>query len=378
MTSEVTRGSSECVRTLASPMARRLTIAVLVLAVVACTSIGPGTMSRDRIDYATSIGNSWKEQTLLNIVKLRYGDMPIFLEVAQVIAGYQLQGTLGTSFTAGNFNAAVIGPFTATGNATAAGTYTDRPTVIYQPLTGVDFLKRLMTPIPPTSVLFALQAGYSAERVMPITLDSINGINSASNRLSRPADPKFTRIVDLMREGQLAGAIQIRIERPKDGSESSVQIFGPSRDPELAAKGREIKSILGIKPDLRELKVNYGGYSGRDDEIDMKTRSMLEIMLEFAAVVQVPEADVVQGKATPGVVDTPSARTLSGSPLRVLVADTQPRDAFVAAQYDGRWFWIADTDIQSKYTFGVIMLLFSIADTGVRGSAPVVTIPANQ
>jgi len=239
-------------------------------------------------------------------------------------------------------------------------------------------LKRLMTPIPPTSVLFALQAGYSAERVMPITLDSINGINSASNRLSRPADPKFTRIVDLMREGQLAGAIQIRIERPKDGSESSVLIFGPSRDPELAAKGREIKSILGIKPDLRELKVNYGGYSGRDDEIDMKTRSMLEIMLEFAAVVQVPEADVVQGKATPGVVDTPSARTLSGSPLRVLVADTQPRDAFVAAQYDGRWFWIADTDIQSKYTFGVIMLLFSIADTGVRGSAPVVTIPANQ
>ena len=41
-------------------------------------------------------------------------------------------------------------------------------------------------------------------------------------------------------------------------------------------------------------------------------------------------------------------------------------------------FWIADTDIQSKYTFAVIMLLFSIADTGVKGSAPVVTIPANQ
>ena len=56
--------------------------------------------------------HSWKEQTLLNIVKLRYADMPIFLEVAQVIASYQLQGTLGTSFTAGNFNAALIGPFT--------------------------------------------------------------------------------------------------------------------------------------------------------------------------------------------------------------------------------------------------------------------------
>jgi len=52
------------------------------------------------------------------------------------------------------------------------------------------------------------------------------------------------------------------------------------------------------------------------------------------------------------------------------------RRAYVTAQYDGKWFWIADTDIQSKYTFGIIMLLFSIADTGVKGSAPVVTIPA--
>jgi hypothetical protein len=91
-------------------MPRRLAAAVLVSLVAGCSSVGPATVPHDRIDYGTSISNSWKEQTLLNIVKLRYADMPIFLEVAQVIAGYQLQGTLGTSFTAGNFNAAVIGP----------------------------------------------------------------------------------------------------------------------------------------------------------------------------------------------------------------------------------------------------------------------------
>jgi hypothetical protein len=113
-------------------------------------------------------------------------------EVAQVIAGYQLQSAIGGSFTVGNFNAALVGPFTASGSANAAGTYTDRPTVIYSPLTSVDFLKRLMTPIPPSSVLFILQSGYSAERIMPIMLDSINGINNESNRLRRPADPKFT------------------------------------------------------------------------------------------------------------------------------------------------------------------------------------------
>jgi len=343
--------------------------------VAACGSIGPATVPHDRIDYASAIGNSWKEQTLLNLVKLRYGDMPIFLEVAQVIAGYQLQSAVGGSFTAGNFNASIIGPLAAVGTANAAGTYTDRPTVIYSPLTGVDFLKRLMTPVPPSSVLFMLQSGYSADRIMSIMLDSINGINNGSNRLKRSADPKFARLVELMREGQLAGAIQIRIEPGKGGAESDVLIFGPSKDPELAARGRELKNILGIKPDLRELKVNYGGYSGKDNEIDMMTRSMLQIMLEFAAVIQVPASDVAQGKATPGPSDTVAA---IGPPLRVTVTDTPPRDAHVAVQYDNRWFWIANTDIQSKYTFGIIMLLFSIADTGAKGSQPVVTIPANQ
>ena len=358
-------------------MRRRFGAAVVELLLAACSSIGPATVPHDRIDYGSSIGNSWKEQTLLNIVKLRYGDIPIFLEVAQVIAGYQLQSAVTGSVTLGNFTASLIDRLTAAGTATAGSTYTDRPTVVYQPLTGVDFLKRLMTPIPPSSVLFMLQSGYSAERIMPIMLDSINGINNESNRLRRPADQKFARLAELIREGQLAGAIQIRIDRPKEGTESSVLIFGPSKDPQLAARGTEIKTILGLKPDLRELKVNYGGYSGRNDEIDMMTRSMLEIMLEFAAVLQVPEPDVAEGKATPGLVEASGAAPKL-PPLRVLVADAAPRDAFVATEYNRRWFWIADTDIQSKYTFGIIMLLFSIADTGVRGSAPVVTIPANQ
>jgi hypothetical protein len=124
--------------------------------------------------------------------------------------------------------------------------------------------------------------------------------------------------------------------------------------------------------------VNYGGYSGKDDEIDMMTRSMLEIMLEFAAVVQVPESEVDQGKAAPGLVDDQAPGGPVGPPLHVLVADAPPKDAFVAVEYDKRWFWISAADIQSKYTFGIIMLLFSIADTGVKGAAPVVTIPANQ
>ena len=128
--------------------------------VAACGSIGPATVSRDRVDYVNAIGTSWERETLLNIIKLRYGHAPVFLSVTQVVTGYQFQSTVTGGLTASNFTA-VQDVFGVTGLATAQGQYTDRPTVIYTPLTGVDFLNKLMTPIPPSAVLFVLQAGYA-------------------------------------------------------------------------------------------------------------------------------------------------------------------------------------------------------------------------
>ncbi len=52
-------------------------------------------------------------------------------------------------------------------------------------------------------------------------------------------------------------------------------------------------------------------------------------------------------------------------------------NAYVAIQYKGHWFWIANTDIRSKSIFTGVMLLFSISDVGVRSAPPVVTVPAN-
>ena len=67
------------------------------MAVSGCLSIGPGTVPRDRFDYITAISDSWKSQMLLHMVKLRYGDAPVFLDIASVINQYGIEGSLGFS-----------------------------------------------------------------------------------------------------------------------------------------------------------------------------------------------------------------------------------------------------------------------------------------
>ena len=66
----------------------------------------------------------WKQQTLLNIVKLRYMDLPVFVDVSSIVAGYSMQ-------TGVNINGTLSSKMTAQGNfASIGGTalYTDRPT----------------------------------------------------------------------------------------------------------------------------------------------------------------------------------------------------------------------------------------------------------
>ena len=171
--------------------------------------------------------------------------------------------------------------------------------------------------------------------VLPLAVNSINGVSNESRRgMSRAADPDFPRVVQLLRELQLADAVQIRIERPKGDTETTIIVFPRSEDPQMAAKSAEIGRILRVKPGVRELGVYYGGYSGKDDEISMLTRSMLQIMLELGAIVQVPASDVASGKAAPGARRGPTGRDSRDAGSRI--AEHSQRRSTAARRARGR------------------------------------------
>ena len=352
----------------------RLTLALAIAIVVAgCQTIGPGSIHRDRLDYADAIADSWKQQALLNIVKLRYFDTPVFLDVSSVISSYTLQSQV--DIAARIFPKSPPDTF---GNLGASGLYTDRPTISYAPLTGEKFVNNLLRPIPPQAIFAMIQAGHQADYILAVAVRAINDVynSSASPARARREDPTFRLVIRAFRQIQQAGALGMRTEK-RGGAEVTLIFFRENVSEDVAKDIRSLKEALGIGLDKKEILLAFGSMRHRDDEIALLTRSMMEMLVEFSADIDVPQQHLVEGRAR-SVPESAAREGPDEHPLACIHSGSEsPPDAYVAVRYRTYWFWIDDRDLDSKRAFLFLRVFSSIAETGVVPQLPIITIPAN-
>jgi hypothetical protein len=199
---------------------------------------------RDRIDYVGAVAESWKEQTLLNIVRLRYGDAPSFLEVSSVISAYSFQGRFSAGGQISSDRTMTI-PYSQVLLGRSA-TYIDRPTITYTPLVDDKFAKSLLRLMPPSAIFELIQAGYPADAVLLMTARAINGVynHSGTGGQVREADPDFYLLIDALRRLQLSGAVNLRLE--KQGSdEVGVLILSEGQFAEVRKDLEFVRKVLG-------------------------------------------------------------------------------------------------------------------------------------
>lgn len=348
-----------------------------VLLWTGCSSLGPSTVNRDRFDYITAISDSWKRQTLLNIIKMRYADAPVFLEVGQVISGYEVEGSLSAGGTIGNKTApGALGDFV---NLGAGGRYVDRPTVTYSPLTGPDFIKTMMTPFPPGALMFLIEAGWSVNLIMQVGLQSINGLrNHKGGFLGHPVDPEFVELVQVLRRLQEAGALGISLKREKNNEDVTMLLFHTRRlTPELTRDTDTVRQLLRLDPEVTEVRITYGADAQDENEVALLTRSGFQVMMELASLASVPPEHIVD-KRTFGISHKPADGAPTLPPLIGIRSSVEePDDAFVKVRYRNHWFYIDDREFQSKRVFTFLMVLFTLSETGQKLQQPILTIRAN-
>ena len=350
-----------------------------VMVQTGCQHIGPKTIVDDRIPYNEAIAQTWKEQTLLNLVKMRYADTITFTEVSQIISGHALDRSGGLEIGA----VPGIAPGLSEGDRLRAlfklnGSVSDRPTVTYTPQTGSRFLRNLAKPLSPGIILFLIEAGYPADSVLELTVESVNGIkNRSSNRKNaRPADEEFLWFKDVMRRAQLARGVSMKVNIDEKKQQTTVLILrspGPSADPQLGEDLQHVRRVLNLDPESQEFKVVGGSIQVEKNEIAIQTRPVVKVLASLSQYVKVPAKHLADGSA-----QAFDLSCVTNPPMTVHCGNEAPADCFAAVPYRGCWYWIDDCDVRSKRTFIYLFMLLAQADREPNEMLPLVTIPLNK
>src|ERR1700677_371336 len=145
--------------------------------------VGPNAIRYTRLRYNEVVRDTNDEQLLMNIVRLRYADSPVFIDLPSITSQFEISGQ-------GNY----LGGY---GNQTPARaslgfgelTLRDTPTLSYHPREGREIAKSLLTPLS-SDLFIVVNAGADIEQLLLLTVNDINDVaNAPKSTLLTPRVP---------------------------------------------------------------------------------------------------------------------------------------------------------------------------------------------
>jgi hypothetical protein len=374
-----------------------------------CNTVGPKAVRGARINYNEAIARTGDQQLLLNLVRLKYRDTPLFLEITSVSTQYNLEWSAGASqsFTdtdtlTGGVGAVAeaVAANTLTGKGTRSGSLTrnrvdtdssgmdvglgfyERPTITYSPLQGEDFVTQLLSPIPLERLMLLSGSGWSTARILQTCLQEMNGLDNASSASGptpelAPSYEKFRDAANLLRRLQIRGALEF-VQRV-DGESGAAHLELHIRE---SAKGSEdviaLRRALHLSDDVMQFIVAQTTSRGQGVVLALRPRSLMGVLHFLSQGVEAPADHAERGLVTTTLRDDGTVfdwADITGGLFRVQSQNSPPSDAFVRVRYRGRWFFIEDTDLESKTTFGLLTTLFKLQSGNVQSVGPALTLP---
>ena len=341
--------------------------------------IGPDSVEDGRGQFNTVIAETNDQQLLLNLVKRRYGDNTALLEVNSVSTTLEWKrgGNLGLTLFDGGEDANSLG-------IGANGAYTERPTITYLPVKGPDLIKKNLSPLDPEVLILLSRSGWRLERIMRLTLNSINDLdNAAAASGPTPAFApdtsdfeKLLSVIEKVGHGQFVLGYTIINDQKVLALDARMEML---ERPEM----QDFTEILKIdKHSFYVVNVEGNTDYRSNKEIDIKVRSLSGIEFYLSHGVQVPEEHIMQNKVQ--ITKTADGEvfdwgSIFGDLFQIQSSRQEPSEDIAAVKcfWRGYWFYIDDTDIESKNTFMLLNQITALQSGNMEKSGPLLTLPVN-
>ncbi len=334
----------------------RMAALMCAVALAGCAQLGPRYLAAGRPLYNEAVQQTDAQQLLLNIVRQRYNDPVLFLDVTNITS----KSTYSVSS-----NVTAIIPFSGTGSLEPefGPRVEDSPLIFYTPNNGEKFVRQVLTPLDLRTLALVLQAGWSIERVLLLAGESMNGIRNA-------AGDDYRTLVSALRDLQRSGDMMIGVEAAAAGPAITLSFSVRARElPAYQSACKMLHSDCGGAPVV--LRHGFGAPVAHGAPATLATRSIYSALYFLADGVEVPAAD------TNGAARAPGPVMPSEDLFRVRTSPSEPARAAVKVRYRDAWFYIADNDGDTKVTFALLSMLLTLQAGDSAKVAPLITLPAS-
>ena len=401
----------------------RHVVLVLFVTIGVSGCLGPKAIRSTRLRYNEVVRDTNDEQLLINIVRLRYADSPVFIDLPSITSQFEVAGR-------SNFNGGYGNQYKGR-TSLGFGDFSirDTPTLSYHPREGREIAKALLTPL--SADLFSVvNAGADIEQLLLLTVNDMNDVPNApraTNLVPKVPDDntqflRGIRLLTALREREAtelglgtneetegasdaipAGLVLGRdlLNAAKDGyvyrTKGEGKLTVMKREKELflrirpafvhSAEMEEVARIFRLRPGLSKYRIKSELHEEvnnslpkplGDDTIYLNMRSVLQIMTFLSKGVCVPQEHVQAGIApvTPGPDGRPFDWTdVTAGNFFVRSQKHRPRDSEVAVPYRGYWFYIASNDVNSRAMLAILEILFSLQESDGKTAGPLLTLP---
>ena len=355
---------------------------IVLLVSYGCGIFGPASLKEGRNRYNQVVAYTDCEQMLINLVKLRYCDSPTFLQVSSISTSMLWKTTASAQAPVGNsvYSAGNLVPFGAGFN------YAESPTVTYTPLTGEAFVQQMLTPIPLQTLILLLQAGWPIDTVFRLVVRVVNNLENTSSASGptperAPVFHKFLEVVSIFRDLQKRRVIDWGFA---DKGKKGVMYIHPNLSTAENSDVARLKTLLKLKSpqtEIEQYEMGSGVCFTSSNRLNIVTRSMTDILFYIAQGVETPQDHIEKKLIT--VTHMPDGKvfdwgTFHKKLIKTRWSKTQPDDAYIAVKYRGYWFYIADSDIESKKSFLLLQILGDLRAGAAPSAGPVLTLPVTR